>query len=90
MGVRFTRDDGSEIDIPEDRITRAWTEDGEEVEGHVFSAKREDEDDTEGHLYRYKREDGSELDLSKVTKIAFTDDEGNEQEVEGHLFKVRV
>ncbi len=50
---------------------------------------REEQDDTEGHAVRpeFKRDDGSEIDLSKVTKIAFTDDEGNEQEVEGHVYQ---
>jgi hypothetical protein len=88
---RAKGDDGTELEIPGDRITKVWTEDGDEVEGHAWRHGLEQEPDVEGHAIKYRRDDGSEaeLDLSKVTKLAFTDEDGNEQEVEGHMARMR-
>ena len=90
MGVRYGRD-GHEFEIDPATITKlAWTDDeGEhEVEGHgIRFGSRDGEDDVEGHL-RFGGRDGQEheVDLEKVTKIAWADDDG-EHEVEGHGFR---
>jgi hypothetical protein len=59
-------------------------EEEEEVEGHGVGHPRDEGDEVESHGLRSFGRDGQEyeLDPSKITTIAWTDDEG-EHEVEG-------
>ena len=89
MGINYRGRDGREFEIDPATITKlAWRDDdGEhEVEGHAFRTSwRDDESEVEGHGCKFGGRDGQEheVDLEKVTKIAWSDDEG-EHEVEGH------
>ena len=93
MGVRYGRD-GQEFEIDPATITKlVWTDDdGEhEVEGHGYRfGGRDGEDEVEGHGFRFGGRDSEEheVDLEKVTKIVWTDDEGD-HEVEGHFYRAK-
>jgi hypothetical protein len=89
MGYKYRDDRGQEHEIPGDRIRKIWTEEGQEhdVAGHGLSHGLSDEADVEGHGQQFPLPDGGTVDLSQITKIRFTDDDGNEQEVEGHAYR---
>ena len=92
MGVSYRGRDGQEFEIDPATITKiAWADDeGEhEVEGHGWRVSgRDDQSEVEGHGFRGWSRDGQEyeVDLEKVTKIAWGDDDGD-HEVEGHGYR---
>src|SRR6185295_13061717 len=73
---------GNTFEIPEEKILSVkWTDaEGEHaVEGHAIRhSGLSDEPDTEGHGYRWPDLGGRRL------TIKYLDEEGDEQEVEGH------
>ena len=89
MPFKLGRDDGTEVEIDESRIRRLAYKDESgterEVEGHVFKHGLSEEPEVEGHGWRFTS-DGQEftIDPERVTRVVYEDDDGQEQEVEGH------
>jgi hypothetical protein len=82
-GLRGVRRDEEEEEVEGHGHTHPRED---EVEGHGVGHPRDDQaEETEGHGFKSLGRDGQEyeIDPSKITTIAWTDDEG-EHEVEGH------
>jgi hypothetical protein len=86
-GHGFRRGLSDESDV-EGHGYRNTLEDEPDVEGHGYRNTLEDEPDVEGHRFRFRREDEEyDIDLDKVVRIAWKDDDGTEHDVEGHRYR---
>jgi hypothetical protein len=90
-GLRLKDAEGNDWIIASDRVRSiAWRgTDGmqHEVDGHAFKIRVLAQDpDVEGHAYKFKFRDdqGNEHHVTGLLRVTFLDDDGKEQEVEGH------